>query len=150
MGFKKLREFNLALLAKQGWRLMVCPDSLVSRVLKAKYFPSTNFLEAALGNNPSYIWRSFLAGKEILREGMAKRLGDGNDTLIWGVPWLADKANPTLHTHVFEQLKEAKVAGLLSEAGTWDVDILRDIFEPDDIPRILATPVSPDFRDEWF
>ncbi|XP_050290016.1 uncharacterized protein LOC126728194 [Quercus robur] len=39
MGFKNLKLFNLALLAKQGWRLQVGHDSLVYRVLKAKYFP---------------------------------------------------------------------------------------------------------------
>ena len=39
MGFKSLKLFNLALLAKKGWRLQVGHDSLVYRVLKAKYFP---------------------------------------------------------------------------------------------------------------
>ena len=38
MGFKSLKLFNLALLAKKGWRLQVGHDSLVYRVLKAKYF----------------------------------------------------------------------------------------------------------------
>ena len=35
MGFKKLKQFNLALLAKQGWRLQTDHTSLVYRVLKA-------------------------------------------------------------------------------------------------------------------
>ena len=39
MGFKSLKLFNLALLAKKGWRLQVGHDSFVYRVLKAKYFP---------------------------------------------------------------------------------------------------------------
>ncbi|KAK9984588.1 hypothetical protein SO802_034113 [Lithocarpus litseifolius] len=38
-GFKNIKLFNLALLAKQGWKLQVGHDSLVYRVLKAKYFP---------------------------------------------------------------------------------------------------------------
>ena len=38
MGFKRLQQFNLALLAKQGWRLQTCQNSLLYRVLKAKYF----------------------------------------------------------------------------------------------------------------
>lgn len=33
MGFRNLHLFNLAFLAKQGWRLMVSPNSLVSRIL---------------------------------------------------------------------------------------------------------------------
>ena len=38
MGFKQLEPFNLALLAKQGWRLQIGKDSLVYRVFKVKYF----------------------------------------------------------------------------------------------------------------
>ncbi|XP_037495366.1 uncharacterized mitochondrial protein AtMg00310-like [Jatropha curcas] len=53
LGFRKIHEFNIALLGKQGWKLMVNPDSLAARVLKAKYFPTCSFLEANLGSNPS-------------------------------------------------------------------------------------------------
>jgi hypothetical protein len=31
--------FNLALLGKLGWKLMVEPNSSVSKILKEKYFP---------------------------------------------------------------------------------------------------------------
>ncbi|XP_075475208.1 uncharacterized protein LOC142505947 [Primulina tabacum] len=60
LGFRKLTEFNRALLAKQLWRLIRYPDSLVSRVLKGRYFMHGSVLEAGLGSNPSYIWRSIL------------------------------------------------------------------------------------------
>ena len=54
MGFKQLKQFNLALLAKQGWRLQLSGDSLLYRVFKAKYFPRCDFLQASLGANPSF------------------------------------------------------------------------------------------------
>ena len=60
LGFKKLKEFNLALLAKQGWRLQQRHDFLVYRVLKSKYFPNCEFYQASLGSNPSYTWRSIM------------------------------------------------------------------------------------------
>jgi hypothetical protein len=46
LGFKDLEWFNLALLAKQGWRIIQNPDSLSSKILKDKYFPHTSFLNA--------------------------------------------------------------------------------------------------------
>lgn len=44
LGFRNLKAFNLALLAKQAWRLQTNTQSLVYRVLKAQYFPYTDFL----------------------------------------------------------------------------------------------------------
>jgi hypothetical protein len=34
LGFREIRIFNLAMLAKQGWRLIQNPDSLFAQVLK--------------------------------------------------------------------------------------------------------------------
>lgn len=36
LGFGGFKKFNVALLAKQGWRLQNNPDSLLNQVLKAK------------------------------------------------------------------------------------------------------------------
>ena len=56
MGFREFSYFNKALLAKQYWRLWRTPDSLVARIMKAKYFPSCDVLDANFGSKPSYIW----------------------------------------------------------------------------------------------
>lgn len=53
LGFHKFAKFNVALLAKQGWRLINYPNSLLACILKAKYFPNSDFYKAQLGNLPS-------------------------------------------------------------------------------------------------
>lgn len=60
-GFKNLHQFNIAMLGKQGWHLLTNPGTLVAKLFKARYYPQTFFTEAALGSNPSYVWRSILA-----------------------------------------------------------------------------------------
>ena len=38
MGFKQLKQFNLAMRAKQGWRLQTETDSLLYRILSPNIF----------------------------------------------------------------------------------------------------------------
>lgn len=60
MGFEDLSTFNLSILRKQGWKFLTEPNSLVFRIFKARYFPNKSFLNASIGHNPSYVWRSIL------------------------------------------------------------------------------------------
>ena len=58
LGFRDLKCFNHALLAKQMWRLYDGGDTLLHKVLKARYFKNSGVLEAIRGHDPSYAWRS--------------------------------------------------------------------------------------------
>ena len=69
LGFRDHKAFNLALLAKQGWRLQTNTTSLVHRVFKAWFFLDGDFLSAKLGNYPSFTWRSILASHKIVQKG---------------------------------------------------------------------------------
>jgi hypothetical protein len=47
MGFRDLKLFNQALLARQAWRLIAFPDSLCARLMKAKYYPAGELTDTA-------------------------------------------------------------------------------------------------------
>lgn len=53
MGFRELHYFNIAMFAKQLWLLMKNPNSIFSRILRAKYNPHGDLLNAGPGYNPS-------------------------------------------------------------------------------------------------
>jgi hypothetical protein len=55
LGFRDLHSFNLAMLARQGWRLIQSPNSLCSKVLRAKYFEDGDILNAKPVPGMSYV-----------------------------------------------------------------------------------------------
>ena len=143
MGFKRLQQFNLALLAKQGWRLQTCQNSLLYRVLKAKYFPSCDFLHATIGNNPSYTWHSILATKSIVEKGIRWRVGNGSNIRVWGDKWLPRVASyevisPRLFLHPDTKVSEF----ICQESCCWKEEIIRQSFLPVDVEAILSIPIS--------
>lgn len=88
MGFQDLETFNFTHLAKQVWRLMKSSESLVARVLRAKYHAQTDFLEAKIYSRVSYAWRSILETPpvriyKINADGALKREKAGVGVFIW-------------------------------------------------------------------
>lgn len=99
MGFRNLRDFNIALLGNQAWRLISQPNKLVSHVFKARYYPTGSFLSATLGSSPIYIWRNVLAAQDLVKNGISCRIGNGQDIEILNTPWLPSVADQYIHSH---------------------------------------------------
>ncbi|KAB2016498.1 hypothetical protein ES319_D08G100800v1 [Gossypium barbadense] len=53
-----------------SWRLMTQTNSLVAKVLKANYYPRSNFLNVVLRQGASYTWQSIWSAKMVLSEGI--------------------------------------------------------------------------------
>ncbi|XP_017225038.1 uncharacterized protein LOC108201258 [Daucus carota subsp. sativus] len=97
-------------------------------VYKAKYFANISFIEAHIGDNPSYIWGSIWESKDLIAAGMRWRVGSGEKISIVGQPWLMDSHNPFI-TSNSKVLRKNKVCSLMvSDHRGWDEDILRDLF----------------------
>lgn len=77
MGFRNFHLFNLAMLGKIGWNCFSNPDTLLSRVFKAKYYLRGDFLNAQLGQSPSYAWRSIYSSHDIVKRGIYWQVGSG-------------------------------------------------------------------------
>ena len=83
LGFRDMHSFNMAMLSRQAWKLLIETESLSARLLKAVYYPDMSLLQAELGSHPSQIWRAILDRSNVLRQGIIRRIGDGRTTNIW-------------------------------------------------------------------
>ncbi|KAL9670829.1 hypothetical protein QQ045_008387 [Rhodiola kirilowii] len=81
LGFRDMRIFNEALLAKHAWRLLVCENSLVSRLLKAKYYSNSIVLNCQLAERPSLAWRSIWAVGRKMHKWI--NMDDRRKGLVW-------------------------------------------------------------------
>ena len=88
IGFRDIHAFNLAMLVKQAWRLIQGGHTLFFKVYKTRYFPTCSFMEAGLGSNPSYVWRSLLEARELIREATVWKVGDGRSIKLEDHKWL--------------------------------------------------------------
>ena len=113
LGFRDLKSFNVALFAKQGWRLMQCQDLLLFKVYKAKYFQHTSFLEASVLNHSSFAWRSITCGRDLLIQGSRWRMDNGSLINIWTDRWLPSETNQKVCLPKIILPIEATVADLM-------------------------------------
>lgn len=88
LGFRDLNTFNLALSAKQCWRILQNPDVFWVKLLKARYFPNCGFLQAEVGYRPSWAWASLIEGIKGLRTHLHRQVMNGLSTNIWTDNWL--------------------------------------------------------------
>uniref|UniRef100_A0A2N9FI47 CCHC-type domain-containing protein n=1 Tax=Fagus sylvatica TaxID=28930 RepID=A0A2N9FI47_FAGSY len=143
MGFRDLQFFNQALLARQGWRLLHHPHSLVCCILKAKYFPHTSFLEAQVSGNVYYIWRSICEARNVMRDGLRWRVGSGTNIKIWKDAWLPSPSTFRPISPISGSNSEATVDSLIDgNSMCWDVDKLKQMFLPRDVEIINQIPLS--------
>ncbi|KAL4272913.1 hypothetical protein GQ457_13G017030 [Hibiscus cannabinus] len=148
MGFRDISKFNVAFLAKQGWRILSNPSSLLARVLKARYFPRTDFLSAQLGSTPSYTWRSIYSAKGLLEKGLGWRIGTGRDVSIWNDSWLLDKGDGRIRDHAID-IQYTRVVDLINPTrNEWNSALVKSIFTPSVAQKILCIPLAKTETDD--
>lgn len=115
IGFGKLCDFNLALLCKDAWSLVNNPSTLATKILKARYYPNSSFLEAQKGTNPSFIWSSIFETQAIIWNNCRWRVGDGISISIWKDKWLPNDVNAYVVSTHFPYLEQATVDSIMNE-----------------------------------
>ncbi|KAA3477472.1 reverse transcriptase [Gossypium australe] len=149
MGFRDLNYFNIALLAKQGWRLLRNLNSLLARTLEAKYCKNSDFIKSELGNLPSFTWKSLWAAKGLILQGMGWRIGDGKIVSIWNDKWLP--GNETLNSQNTDMNTNLENVTDLFESNTrrWDNVLVHNTFTAIVAEKILSIPLSRNLHEDF-
>lgn len=133
------------------WRLLKYPHSLLARVLKGRYYRHSNPMTIARAHNPSYGWRSIIASRQILQQGLRKKIGNGHGTRVWEEPWLQiNPARPPLHK-AYPRDEDLRVHHLIDlESQEWNLDLLHVMVAAEDIPHITPIRVSKRNRHDCY
>ncbi|KAL0446309.1 UNVERIFIED_CONTAM: putative ribonuclease H protein [Sesamum latifolium] len=142
MGFRRLREYNLALLAKQAWRVSLCPGTVLHSVLCHKYFPGATFFEARLGVSPSFTWRSIWEARHVIAAGIRWKVGNGQSISIMGHPWLPRPSTFQLICRPTNLSEDSTVSTLITPNQEWDEHLIRTEFCALDADCILGISIG--------
>ncbi|KAL4331235.1 hypothetical protein AHAS_Ahas13G0479800 [Arachis hypogaea] len=129
---------NIAHLAKQAWRALKNPDAIWVKILQAVYYPKGSFWEAQVGKNSSWIWKSILHGRELLRRKGKWSVGNGSKINIWRDNWIAEVGKVLGNGRQDSQ----KVEELIEEGRDWNESKIRSMFSPEICDAIIRTPIS--------
>ncbi|KAJ1390975.1 Ribonuclease H-like superfamily [Sesbania bispinosa] len=116
---------------------------LFPRVLKDLYFPNGDFLHAGRKKNCSWSWNSILHGRSIVLKGGFWVVGDGTTINIQRDRWIPQgELSCLVDIH-----QEGKVAELLDNGNNgWNIEKIRELFDPNSVQKILQIPVSLDME----
>jgi ribonuclease HI len=150
LGFRDMELFNIALLARQAWRLLTNPFSLSARILRAVYYQNDHFLSADLGSSPSKIWRAICEGRDALKLGLVKRIGSGEQTKIWSENWLPRDSRRLPVTSINES-PPVWVSQLIDQSSrSWNLEQLNANFIQMDIDIIRSIPLGLANHDDFW
>ena len=138
LGFKELRKFNEAMLAKQVWRLIHDKDSLFYRVFKAKFFPSSDIFSAQVKLGSS-AWHSILSARKVIATGARWRIGNGQSVRVFHNCWLPGEGSGRIISPASSLHVDTVVADLLDDStGWWNGMLFDTCFLPFKAQRIMS------------
>ncbi|KAK6132895.1 hypothetical protein DH2020_033375 [Rehmannia glutinosa] len=111
----------------------------MARTLKGRYAKYSDFLDAPLGSNPSYIWRSLYWCKSILKKGLCWRVGDGKSIKIFQDCWLPSWKEKLPST--FNSGSSLVRVSELILNGSWNEHLIHNSFLPVVAQEIISLPL---------
>ncbi|XP_057443766.1 uncharacterized protein LOC130735911 [Lotus japonicus] len=135
-------SFNIALVAKNWWRIYTQPETLLAQVFKGVYFAQGDLLGAKRGYRPSYAWSCILQSSWIFQEGGRWKIGDGSQVDILHDQWLPQGVPIIGSQDLMAEFGVSNVSHLIDHAAkSWKYALVDFIFYPATVSHILKIPL---------
>ena len=110
---------------------------------KLDFFPDCSILEAKDSTLGSYAWKSIISARDVIREGMVWRIGNGQSIKIREDKWLPVQSNRSVISSLPSIAPETKVSSLINpELRGWNSSLVNQLFLPHEATVICGMPLS--------
>lgn len=100
-------------------------------------------MEASVGFRPSYSWRSICAARDVIRDGLRWRVGNGKSIRVWSDEWIPGQGAGKILSPVRVLPADARVEDLIDvNTRSWDRTLVENIFHSAEASKILRIPLS--------
>jgi hypothetical protein len=114
------------MVAKQGWKIMTRPKTLVAKIFKERY-----------------VWRSLWKSSHFLKLGCRWNIGHGSNIKVMDNPWLNGKGCGWVSAPQPQSVYSLCVSDLMLDgAKLWDTHRISNLFTHDVAAEILMVPMS--------
>jgi hypothetical protein len=87
LGFRLMKDVNISLFSKLGWKLLSNHDNLCVSLFQKKYIKYGNFLSSSL-NSRSWVWNGINATLPLISAGTCFIPHKNSSLPTWSSPWI--------------------------------------------------------------
>jgi hypothetical protein len=143
LSFCLMKDVNISLLSKLGWKLLSDHDCLWVSLFKAKYVKYRNLLTSPLPTS-SFIWNGIKSIEPLLKFGACFIPHFSSSLAVWFSPWvpMLPDFKPAPRVESLLANYTLAVSDLISSSsGTWNLPLLRFLFLPYSVSEILKIKI---------
>ncbi|XP_074298746.1 uncharacterized protein LOC141629674 [Silene latifolia] len=142
-----MKEFNQALLAKLGWRMITHPDSILCKSIGAKYglkWRDGDLLFNDGKSNSSWGWKGIVWGLQLIKPHLAWNFSPFSDLGVWNTKWVHGTVpRPRCVELLIDSpnLCNLRIKDLICNSNRWDYRLVSMSFDETSTKDILAIPI---------
>jgi hypothetical protein len=152
LGIKNMHEFNLALIAKLGWKLLSNSDCLWVNQLQRKYLKYGDFLSSPASSSASWLWKGIQKIKTFISAGACLRVSRLSSSPVWTSNWVPTLTSfrPKPKFPLNRNFPSLQIMDLINSNNLrWKAASVLALFDSNSAAEILKICISSDPRTQY-